>query len=453
MAVETATRDELDRLEQAADGMAAAIHEKERPIRKSDPGWAAFRSLGTQLWLMGADVDLLRPNMAAEFSHIRATTNDLVPVITSGLFDSDRKAYAAGLFDAAYQIDDHQRLMEVLMPEAAEMLRDSHAPLGHARLSQELQFIASCHVGLGLITELGGKVVLDLPADLSDDLDGMVRFGRRYYRVCPERFVTAAPFTPAGLLAARELSDAGVPVCVTGIYSCRQMELAACVARPRYLIAPMDGIGPLVSENGIGSCANVAEKTLQAMQFALWRVREYSGNDFPRLVAAGVSTAQQVVGLAGLDALALTPAAAVEASEQMKAKRVKLACCVQKRLDLSLSPGLTAASCGLSSLWEVPELFRKIVHRLSGGSAALSSPDALAAALNDVGGPGVFPHWTSEDLMRLREGGRTPRLGDWESRIKGGELGLDALLTASALEYQKAGQEGLSDYIGGVTQS
>src|SRR5207249_11892434 len=136
---------------------------------------------------------------------------------------------------------------------------------------------------LRLVAAVDATVSVELHPGMAHDIEASERYGRRYYAVCPERFIIKVPLTPDGFLAARRLSDAGIPVNFTLGFSARQNVLAACLARPSFVNVFMGRLNAFVSDNGLGDGRFVGEKATLSTQRAIRRVRSERGWETPLL--------------------------------------------------------------------------------------------------------------------------------------------------------------------------
>ena len=78
--------------------------------------------------------------------------------------------------------------------------------LPEEELIREVGFVVNCRVALRLVERFDAPVSVELHPALAHDVEASVRFGQRYFAVCPERFLIKLPFTAAGCLATRQLS-------------------------------------------------------------------------------------------------------------------------------------------------------------------------------------------------------------------------------------------------------
>src|SRR5262249_51439011 len=140
-------------------------------------------------------------------------------------------------------------------------------------LVREVGFVVNCRVALRLVQRFDVPVSVELHPKLAHDVEASVRFGRRYFAVCPERVLIKLPFTAARCLATRQLSRLGLPVNFTLGFSVRENYLAARIARPAYVNVFLGRLNAFVTDNHLGPGENVGEKAALAPQRCLLDLR------------------------------------------------------------------------------------------------------------------------------------------------------------------------------------
>ena len=109
--------------------------------------------------------------------------------------------------------------------------------------------------------------------DLANDVAAAVDYGRRFYEICPERFIIKIPFTPAGLLATRHLAEMGIPVNHTLGFSARQNYLIARISQPAYVNVFLGRLNSFIVDNKLGDGSYVGEKATLASHKAVRQLR------------------------------------------------------------------------------------------------------------------------------------------------------------------------------------
>ena len=97
-----------------------------------------------------------------------------------------------------------------LIREADQML-DQSSDLSEKEKILEIAFILNAYHGLRLVEKFDSYVSVEEHTDLAWDVKAAVEYARRYHAICPERFYVKIPFTPAGLLATRQLPEKVLP--------------------------------------------------------------------------------------------------------------------------------------------------------------------------------------------------------------------------------------------------
>lgn len=401
----------------AVAGIAQALAREEfhsfaGPQFKHDPAWAALKATGSRLWLDTGDLDAARKLWTAEFSNL-TTNNTLV-----------NKEVQKGLFDEA-------------IPLAARKLRDAAPGISQDDLVIEVGFVINCRTALRLVEAFDATVSVELHPAMADDADLSFEYGRRYYAVCPERFIVKVPLTPAGFLAARRLSAQGVPVNFTLGFSARQNVLAAAFSRPTYVNVFMGRLNSFVADHHLGDGKNVGEKTTMATQVAIREGRERRGWE-TLLIGASLRSGQQVMDLAGLDVFTMPPAAAEEFRTLFNQQAGEIHSQVGREFEVeSQIPEV------LERLWTVPDAFYQAVEALANTDPTGWTGRELAGFIADQGVSDLFHHWSTEQLARIQADGKIPAWDYWKDDLCSGRIALDDLMTVSALYSFVKDQEAL----------
>lgn len=388
---------------------------------QSDPVWAQLRSLGTDLWLDTGDLDEARAIWTAELSSL-TTNNTLV-----------NKEVQKGIFDA-------------VIGHVGRDLRAAEPGLPAEQLVYEAGFVLNCKNALRLVEAFDAHVSVELHPAFGDDVETSVAYGRRYYAVCPERFIVKVPMTAAGFLAARTLAREGIPVNYTLGFSARQNYLAARFSRTGWVNVFMGRLNAFVADNQLGDGKCVGEKATLATQRAVRDLRAQRGLP-SRLIGASMRSAEQLYDLAGLDVFTMPTAAAREFHRQMTENPRPLSCQVDHDPEVALNPGISMAAIGLNQLWEIPESVVALADRLDAASVDGWTGEQVAVTARDCGAGALFPRWSAEDLRAIESDGKIPKYGRWKDRIRSGEVGLDALMSMSALGSFTTDQRQLDDRV------
>lgn len=385
------------------------------------PYWQRLRELGTRLWLDTGDLEEASALWTREFTN--CTTNNTLA----------NKEVQKGLFDETIR-------------EAGQRLRAVAPDMNAERLIYEVGFIVNCHLALRLVEALDATVSVELHPGMAHDIEASVRYGRRYFAVCPERFIIKIPLTPDGFLAARRLAADNIPVNFTLGFSARQNYLAARLSHTAFVNVFMGRLNAFVSDNKLGDGKFVGEKATLATQRALRTVRRERGWDAPLLIGASMRDGSQVVTLAGLDVFTLPPKVAAEYQGLAEKGPVTVEDGTERDFEVSTAPGVDPAAVGLPSLWEVgsdlqafcDELDRQEVDGMQG---------ADLVALAKQRGLNLLRQWSGAERELIEADGKIPVYAHWEKALAAGEVALDDLFTQAALHSFITDQRALDQRI------
>jgi transaldolase len=385
----------------------------------SDAAWAALRALGTRLWLDTGDLDAARKLWTDDFSNL-TTNNTLVnKEVQKGIFDDVLRQAARALHDADPSLSEEQRVIEV-------------------------GFVANCRTALRLVEAFDATVSVELHPAMADDAETSVAYGRRYYAVCPERFIVKVPLTPAGLLAARRLSAEDIPINFTLGFSARQNVLAAAFSRPSYVNVFMGRLNSFVADHGLGDGQNVGEKATMATQVALREGRERRGWS-SLLIGASMRAASQIFDLAGLDVFTMPTAAAEEFHQKYHAAPRPLECQVGRKFEVHAEPAAV-----VDKLWEVEDAIYHVAEKLEREDTGRWTGDDLARFVRDAGLPDFFRDWSAGERQAIQQDGKIPKWDRWKEELLAGRAALDDLMTKAALYSFVTDQAALDQRIRGL---
>jgi transaldolase len=391
------------------------------PPAQDEPAWQAMRQHVFQLWLDTGDLEEAAALWSPQLGGL-TTNNTLVNAeVQTGDFDD-------------------------LIRRTGAELRTAAPGLAEEELVREVGFVVNSRVALRLVERFDVPVSVELHPALANDVEASVRFGRRYFAVCPERFLIKLPFTAAGCLASRQLSRLGIPVNFTLGFSARENYLAARLARPAYVNVFLGRLNAFVIDNELGSGENVGEKTVLATQRCLLHLRQKGDAAAPLLIAASLRAPDQLVSLAGVDVMTIPPKVAKGFRDQYRQSPISLSRQIDNDPSVTLASPHDLARTGLDTLWTIPDGFRRYADAL-----AEQDPDTLTArSIIDAArtnGITLFHEWTPEEWAQIKADGKIPVFSRWADRIASGSLGLDDLMTASALASFETDQAALDDRI------
>jgi len=380
---------------------------KPKTTASPDPEWKKLLDTGTALWLDTGDIDEARKLWCAEFAALTTNNTLLNREVQKGIYDG-------------------------LVKKAAAAVKKTEPGIGDSDLMLEIAFILNAYHGLRLVETFDVKVSVELHTDLAHDVDRTVRYGKRYFDICPERFYVKVPLTPAGYLAARKLGSMGVPINFTLGFSARQNYLAALLTRPSFVNVFMGRLNAFAADNHMGDGKNVGEKATLSTQRELLALRRQNRTK-TMLIGASMRDSSQVVSLAGLDVYTMPPkvAAGYRASP---APSLTSQVHVDPPVELGAEAGL------FRSLWEVPPAFKNCVDQLLKQDVDNMKPDAMVRHFGSSGFTDFLPSWNAADAKTIGTDGKIPVYEHWKSRLKNGEVGLDAIMNAAGF-YSFAGDQ------------
>lgn len=383
------------------------------------PVWQKVLSLGTELWLDTGSLEDSERLWCREFTALTTNNTLLNKEVQKGIYDK-------------------------LIVEAYELLKKY--PLDEKELVLEIGFVLNAYHGLRLVEKYDAFVSVEEHTDLSHDLEGGYEYAKRYYAICPERFIIKIPFTPAGVLATRKLSTEGVPVNHTLGFSSRQNYLVTRIARPAFVNVFLGRLNSFVVENELGDGAYVGEKVTLASQSAVSRLRQ----SLPlktRQIAASLREGQQIPELLGVDVLTIPPKVAEEFLNLALPENS-----LRARTAEELNPALKdeAYALGLQKLWEVDESFISCVEELERENLDEFGPERLVSFFEKRGHRELFPRWSEDEVRRSAEEGKIPRIKNWADEVKRGRVGIDALMNLAGLEAFASDQSAMDERIRGV---
>lgn len=384
----------------------------------TSPLWTAAAATGTALWLDTGDIDAARALWTREFTALTTNNTLLNKEVQKGIYDR-------------------------LVPEAAALLRDGTAG-DRNLLVQEIAFVLNAVHGLKLVRHFDADVSVELHTAISHDAEASYQYGRRFHAICPQRFIVKVPLTPAGLLAARRLSDDGVRLNFTLGFSARQNWLIAALARPTWVNVFMGRINAFLADNKLGDGVNAGEKATLASQRQL-RVLAADGI-VVKQIGASMRSGQQCMDLLGLDVFTIPTAAAKE----FVAKNPDPSTLRDRTKDdpaVGFATGVDAAADHLHCFWETTAAFGKAVAAAASLNAQTATAADVLATLAAHGAGDLFPQFSAEEAQRIAKEGKIPVHASWYNRVRAGTASWDGILTAAALASFTQDQDALDQRI------
>ncbi|MDK1032691.1 MAG: transaldolase family protein, partial [Planctomycetia bacterium] len=389
---------------------------------KSGPAWLRMREVGTRLWLDTGSIADARELWTREFSALTTNNTLLNKEVQTGRYDS-------------------------LVTEAEKLLR-ACGELSDAERMLEIAFILNARHGLKLVEEFDAHVSVEEHTALAHDTGGAVAFARRYHDICPQRFIVKIPFTPAGLLATRRLSDEGIDVNHTLGFSARQNYVIARVGRPAYVNVFLGRLGAFVADNDLGDGSNVGERATLASQAAVKSLRATHGT--PSLqIGASFRSGKQVADLVGLDVMTIPPKVASEfLALGLEGDEIADRTGTGYRPSLSASVGPEAVR--LNTLWDIGDDVVACVDALEKEELDSFTPDDLVGFFADHGCGDLLVRWSDAQIASSRAEGKIPSLDNWRDALAEGAVGLDSIMNLAGLNSFAADQKAMDERVAGV---
>lgn len=383
--------------------------------------WSRLRELGSELWLDTGSLDDAGDLWTREFSALTTNNTLLNREIQTGRYDA-------------------------LVRDAAELLGEFNLDERTRRL--ELAFVLNAHHALRLVERFDARVSVEEHTDLAHDADAAAAYARRYYAICPERFIVKIPLTPAGLLATRRVAAEGVPVNHTLGFSARQNVVVAGFARPKFVNVFMGRLNAVVADNGLGDGTYVGERATLASGAAVRRIREALGTD-TRQIGASIRDGGQVRDLAGLDVLTMPPKAA-RGFLDLGLRPADIEGRTDEDYRPPLAEGVDPEAVRLDTLWGVPEGLADCIDALEDADVERMTPEDLVGFFEDRGFGDLLVAWRPADIETSAAEGKIPKLRNWVEPLRSKAIGLDALMNLAGLNAFAADQRAMDDHVAEV---
>jgi len=386
----------------------------DKPVSESNELLGKLTALGSELWIDTGDLEKAQSIWKSELAAL--TTNNTLAnqVVQSGVMDETIK-------------------------DTVKKLRIVGAKLDEEEMVTEIGFVINCKIALRLVQAFKVKVSVELHPSMSRDIEKSLAYARRYYKVCPEKFIIKIPLTPEGFLAVRTLRKEGMPINFTLGFSARQNYLAARLSNPSYVNVFLGRLNQVVSDNGLGSGEMVGEKVTLATQGALWDLRTEDPDVTTRLIAASIRNGNQVAALAGLDVLTIPPPAMEDFLKTCGSQELKSH--VSDDITVGIDSG-NALAGKFDTLWEVSDSFKKFVDSLLNQEGLDQMTGDGFRAFCDESKSDLFHPFSDAKFDTITDHGKIPRLKEWPDTIA-----LDDLMTQSALQSFAKDQKALDERI------
>lgn len=386
---------------------------------KSNPSWRRLRELGSELWLDTGSIEDAKQMWTQEFSALTTNNTLLNKEVQKGTYDS-------------------------LISDADELL-SRHTELSEKERMLEIAFILNARHGLRLVEQFDAYVSVEEHTDLAHNVDSTIEYARRYYAICPERFIIKIPLTPAGLLATHKLAAEGIPVNHTLGFSARQNYVIARIGQPAYVNIFLGRLNSFVAENNLGSGDYVGEKATLASQAVLKKLRR-QGLTRSLQIGASFREGKQVLGLAGVDVMTIPPKVAAEFLA-MEDELEEITVRTDLDFEVGLNKDVDLQRIRLNTLWDVGDELMVCVDNLKKENVNSFTVDDLIDFFKRHRCEDLLVRWTSSEIATSTSEGKIPRLENWREALADKSIGLDSLINLAGLCSFATDQKAMDDRI------
>jgi transaldolase len=391
----------------------------------TDAVWSRLRQLGSELWLDTGSIEEAGKFWTQEFSALTTNNTLLNKEVQTGRYDS-------------------------LITDADRMLMAISAISEEKRIL-EIAFILNAWHGLRLVERFDAYVSVEEHTALAHDVDGAVSYAKRFYAVCPQRFIIKIPFTPAGLLATRKVSAEGIPVNHTLGFSARQNYVIARVGKPAYVNVFLGRLNSFIADNNLGDGAYVGEKATLASQAAVRKLRRQKLSP-SRQIGASFRAGPQVRDLAGIDVMTMPPKVAGQFRD--------LGLAVGQIVDKTaadyrpgVNPEVGIEAIRLNTLWDIDDALIGCVDALEKENLDSFTPGDLVDFFNEHRCGDVMVRWSDSQIQTSTQEGKIPGLDNWRGALADKSIGLDSLMNLAGLCSFAVDQKAMDDRVRQVLAS
>lgn len=373
--------------------------------------WSDYLSSGSHLWMDSGDVETVEQLWTSDFSALTTNNTLLNAEVQKGVYDNVFVEWARSL-----------------------------QCLGNQEVVKEIALGINALHGLRLAKRFNCKVSVELHTDYANDAERTFEIGMRLFSVDKQHFIIKVPFTAAGLLGARKLHEAGVPVNMTLGFSVRQNVIASLVAKPAYCNVFVGRIGAYFDNNHLGNDLNIGEKVTAETQRCMRKVNE-RGYARTQLIAASIREPKQLRKLIGADVLTIPLKVIQEAQsiqEELGGGQI-----LNTQYEV---PDELVQQLNLKHLWQAREQEKNVAMLLA--KKLPQDVSDLTDLFNEYGCHDIFPDFSEIELEHLKQDGKIPVHNKWASKIENYQVGIDTLLNQAGLLSFRSDQQQLDDKIG-----
>ncbi len=315
----------------------------------------------------------------------------------------------------------------------------------------EIAFILNAWHALRLVEKFDAYVSVEEHTSLAHDPERAVDYAKRFYAICPQRFIIKIPFTPAGLLATRKSSEEGIPVNHTLGFSARQNYVIARIGKPAYVNVFLGRLNSFVADNNLGDGAYIGEKATLASQVAVRKLRRQNLSP-SRQIGASFRAGPQVRDLAGIDVMTMPPKVAGEfqdlnlAADQISDKTAA-------DYKPGVNPDVDIDAIRLNTLWDIDDALISCVDALEKENLDSFTPDDLVVFFAEYRCGDVMVRWSDSQIQTSTQEGKIPRIDNWRDALTGRAIGLDSLMNLAGLNSFAVDQKAMDERVRHVLAS
>ena len=253
------------------------------------------------------------------------------------------------------------------------------------------------------------------------------------------------PFTPAGLLATRRLSQEGVPVNHTLGFSARQNYVIARIGKPAFVNVFLGRLNSFVVDNKLGEGRFIGEKATLASQAIIRKLRQ--ANQSPsRQIGASFREANQIQDLAGIDIMTIPPKVAQDfllkdISPQNITDRSNM------NYEPSLNPDVDITKIRLDTLWQIDENLVRCIDQLEKENLDSFTTDDLIDFFNEHNCGDIMVRYSDDQIKTSLQEGKIPRLSNWKELLAEKRIGLDSLMNLAGLNSFVTDQKAMDERV------
>jgi transaldolase len=383
--------------------------------------WQKLRQMGTVLWLDTGSIEDSENIWSQEFSALTTNNTLLNNEVQKGLYDST--IIEADHMLNTYELTEEQRLLE-------------------------LAFILNARHALKLVEKFDASVSVEEHTALSNNVQGSVDYARRYYSICPERFIIKIPFTSAGLLATRIVCHEGIPVNHTLGLSARQNYVIARIGKPSYVNVFLGRLNSFITANGLGDGAYFGEKATLASQAVIKKLRKEHISP-TRQIGASFRHGKQVWDMAGIDVMTIPPKVAAEALS-LSISQGEIVDKTSMNYKPQLKQGTDPERIRMNTLWQVNKKLEHCLDELEKENLGNFTPTDLLNFFYDHGCSDVLHRWDEPEIALSNAEGKIPQLAHWDKALVDRIIGMDTLMNLAGLNSFASDQNAMDERIKNV---